>query len=114
MRKAILYGPKDLRIEETTLDTSRLKPDEIWVQTEITAFKIGTDRGNYEGAEMVPAAPPYPRGVGDGILGIVRGRGGRVSRFGLGAGVFARKPHQSDYTANENEEIIRIPASISP
>ena len=114
MRKAILYGPKDLRIEESTLDTSRLKPDEIWVETEITAFKIGTDRGNYEGAEMVPTAPSYPRWVGDSNLGTVRGRGERVSRFALGDRVFSRKPHQSDYIANENEEIIRIPTSISP
>ena len=60
MRQAILHGPKDLRIEEISLDTHHLNPDEIWVQTEITAFKIGTDRGNYEGAEPVPTAPPYP------------------------------------------------------
>jgi threonine dehydrogenase-like Zn-dependent dehydrogenase len=114
MKQATLYGPKDLRIEEVSLDTRHLKPNEIWVQTEITAFKIGTDRGNYEGAEAVPTAPPYPRWVGDSNLGIVRGRGERVSRFSLGDRVFSRKPHQSDYIADENEEIIKIPADIAP
>jgi len=114
MWKATLYGPQDLRIEEAPLDTSRLKPNEIWVQTEITAFKIGTDRGNYEGAEMVPSAPSYPRWVGDSNLGIVRARGENVSRFAPGDRVFARKPHQSDYIAHENEEVIKIPSKVSP
>lgn len=114
MWKATLYGPQDLRIEEAPLDTSRLKPNEIWVQTEITAFKIGTDRGNYEGAERVPSAPSYPRWVGDSNLGIVRARGERVSRFAPGDRVFARKPHQSDYITHENDEVIKIPSSVSP
>ena len=53
MKIAILHGPRDLRIEEQPLDTRRLKPNEIWVETRISALKIGTDRGNYEGAERV-------------------------------------------------------------
>ena len=48
MKKAILHGPRDLRIEEHPLDTSALGADEIWVETQISAFKIGTDRGNFE------------------------------------------------------------------
>ena len=56
MKIAILYGPRDLRIEDQPLDTSHLQPDEIWVETRISALKIGTDRGNYEGAERVPGA----------------------------------------------------------
>lgn len=63
MKIAILHGPRDLRIEDQVLDTSQLQPDEIWVKTRISAFKIGTDRGNYEGAEQVPGAPGYPRWV---------------------------------------------------
>ncbi len=51
MKIPILHGPRDLRIEEQPLDTDNLKPNEIWIETEITALKIGTDRGNYEGAE---------------------------------------------------------------
>ena len=76
-KKAILHGPGDLRIEEDTLDTDNLAPDEVWVQTTVSALKIGTDRGNYEGAEQVPGAPDYPRGVGDSNFGIVRGVGER-------------------------------------
>ena len=47
MKKAILHGPRDLRIEEHPLDTSVLGADEVWVETQISAFKIGTDRGNF-------------------------------------------------------------------
>ena len=56
MKIAILHGPRDLRIDEQALEGDRLKPNEIWVETEISALKIGTDRGNYEGAERVPGA----------------------------------------------------------
>jgi len=66
MKIAILHGPRDLSIEEQSLDTSHLQPDEIWVETRISALKIGTDRGNYEGA----GAPDYPRWMGDSNLGI--------------------------------------------
>ena len=44
MKKAILHGPRDLRIEEHPLDTSALGADDVWVETQISAFKIGTDR----------------------------------------------------------------------
>ena len=61
MKIAVLHGPRDLRIEDLHLDTDKLKPRDIWVETEIAGFKIGTDRGNCEGAEQVPDAPvPSP------------------------------------------------------
>ena len=43
MKIAILYGPRDLRIEEQPLDTDNLKPDEIWVET---SFGNATPRLN--------------------------------------------------------------------
>ena len=69
MKIAILHGPRNLRIEEHPLDTENLAPDQIWVETEITALKIGTDRGNYEGAEQVPGAPDFPAGLAIAIWG---------------------------------------------
>ena len=71
MKQAILRGPHDLVIEERELDSDHLGPREIWVRTEISGLKIGTDRGNYEGAKSMPGAPnEYPRGVGDSSVGI--------------------------------------------
>ena len=108
MKIAMLNGPRDLQIEEHALDTSHLKPHQIWVRTRISALKIGTDRGNYEGAENVPGAPDYPRWVGDSNLGIIEGVGEAVSRFSVGDRVISRYPHQSEYVAHEDEVIVKV------
>ena len=113
MKQAILHGPRDLSLEEFSLDTDQLGPDEIWVEVKISALKIGTDRENYEGAENVPGAPDYPRWVGDSSLGVVRAAGKNVTRFSPGDRVFARKSHQSDYIAPESEAIVKIPDSVA-
>ena len=112
MKIAILHGPRDLRIEEQSLDTDDLASDQIWVETEISALKIGTDRGNYEGAENVPGAPDYPRWVGDSNLGKVCGIGSAVTRFAVGDRVVSRYHHQSEYVASESESIVRVPEGV--
>lgn len=108
-KKAVLYGPGDLRIEEDTLDTDNLAPDEVWVQTTVSALKIGTDRGNYEGAERVPGAPDYPRGVGDSNLGIVRGVGSAVRHLAVGDRVVSGAWHQSMYIQQAGEDPAKVP-----
>lgn len=113
MKIAILHGPRDLRVEEQPLDTSNLGPDQIWVETRISALKIGTDRGNYEGAEQVPGAPGYPRWVGDSNLGIVRGVGGAVTRVQVGDRIVTRQPHQSEYITDEAASLVRVPAGVA-
>ncbi len=112
MKIAVLRGPRDLRIEEQPLDTENLKPDEVWVETEITAFKIGTDRGNYEGAEQVPGAPDFPRRVGDSNLGVVRGVGSGVTRFKVGDRVVSRASHQSEYVSSVAKPIVKAPDGV--
>ena len=112
MKIAVLRGPRDLHIEERELNTSDLAPDEIWVETEITALKIGTDRGNYEGAEQVPGAPGYPRWVGDSNVGTVRGIGAGVTGFQVGDRVVSRYHHQSAFVGRESESIVKVPESV--
>ena len=114
MKIAILHGPRDLRVEEQTLDTDNLQPDELWIETEITALKIGTDRGNYEGAERVPGAPDYPRWVGDSNLGIVRDVGSAVTRFQVGDRVVTRQFHQSETIIPQSASIVKVPDGIHP
>ena len=114
MKIAILHGPRDLRIEDQPLDTVNLEPDQFWVETEISAFKIGTDRGNYEGAEQVPGAPDFPRWVGDSNFGVVRGIGSGVTRFQVGDRVVSRYHHQSEYVARESECIVKVPEGVDP
>jgi len=112
LKIAILHGPRDLRIEEQPFDTQNLEPDQIWVETKISALKIGTDRGNYEGAEQVPGAPSYPRWVGDSNFGVVRGVGNAVTRFKIGNRVVGNLPHQSEYVARESGAIVKVPDGV--
>lgn len=112
MKIAMLRGPRDLHIEEHELDTRQLDPDEIWIKTEISALKIGTDRGNYEGSERVPGAPDYPRGVGDSNLGIVQGVGDAVKRFQVGDRVVTQQFHQSEYIIRDVPNIVRVPNGV--
>ena len=113
MKIAVLHGPRDLRIEEQPLDTD-LGPTQIHVETEISALKIGTDRGNYEGAERVPGAPDYPRWVGDSNLGVVRAAGSEVTRIQVGDRVVTRAPHQSEYVVDEDASVVRVPEGVDP
>ncbi len=112
MKIAILYGPRDLRIEEKFIDTDNLEDDQIWVETLLTAFKTGTDRGNYEGAESVPGAPNFPRWVGDSNLGVVRGVGRSVKKFKVGDRIVSRYPHQSEYVARQSECLVLVPNEV--
>ncbi len=114
MKLAMLHGPRDLRIEDhESPDPSRLEPDQVWVQTEISALKIGTDRGNYEGAEDVPGAPVYPRPVGDSNLGVVGAVGSEVTRFQVGDRVVSRMWHQSEYVVAETAwALVKVPPSV--
>jgi threonine dehydrogenase-like Zn-dependent dehydrogenase len=111
MQIAILHGPRDLRLEEQDLDIS-LSPTDVHVETEISALKIGTDRGNYEGAENVPGAPDYPRWVGDSNLGVVRAVGSQVRRIQVGDRVVTRAPHQSEYVVEESASVVRVPDGV--
>jgi threonine dehydrogenase-like Zn-dependent dehydrogenase len=113
MKIAMLRGPRDLRIEEQPLDISSLGPHEIWVETRISALKIGTDRGNYEGAERVPGAPDYPRWVGDSNLGIVCGVGSAVTRVQVGDRIVTRQPHQSEYVTADDASMVKVPANVA-
>ena len=113
MKAAILHGPRDLQIVDQPLETDHLKSDEIWVKTEITGFKIGTDRGNYEGAVNVPEAPGYPRGVGDSNVGTVQGVGSAVTHLKVGDRVASREQHQSEWVSNDaNQNIVKVPDGV--
>ena len=112
IEKAMLYGPRDLRIEDDVLDMGNLGPHDVWVQTKITALKIGTDRGNYEGAEPVPGSPEYPRPVGDSNLGIVRGIGAQITDLSPGDRVFSRYWHQSAYVV-DRANLVKVPDGVA-
>ena len=73
--------------------------------TIVSALKIGTDRGNFqgpeEGADHFPGAPEYPRYVGDSNCALIKAVGSEVKHFKVGERIVTRWPHQSDYVFNE-------------
>lgn len=113
-KQAILHGPRDLHIEDIELDTNKLEPHEVWVKTEISAFKIGTDRGNYEGAGYGLNEATYPRAVGDSSVGVIQGVGSDVTRFKIGDRVADRHPHASAHIYDERQHIVKVPDGVNP
>lgn len=113
MKQAVLYGAGDLRIEELPLEAEALQPDQIYVETEVSALSTGTDLGNYLGdSTYVPAAPKYPRPVGYSNVGVIRRVGANVTSFRPAQRVFSFKPHQSAYVARQDDWLIPIPEHV--
>ena len=112
-KHAVLHGPRNLSLEEVELDTANLGPHDVWVETEISALKIGTDRGNYEGAEYGLQAAKYPRNVGDSSVGIVRGVGSEVTRFAVGDRVADRHGHSSAHIFDTRGHIAKVPDGVN-
>lgn len=114
MKQAILYGAGDLRIEEHPLEIHSLAPEEVYVETEVSALSTGTDLGNYLGdSTYVPGAPAYPRAVGYSNVGRIQKVGASVRKVKVGQRVFSLKSHQSAYVAREDELLVPIPDGIS-
>jgi threonine dehydrogenase-like Zn-dependent dehydrogenase len=115
VRQAILYGAGDLRMEDRPLGPEHLQPDQVYVQTEVTALSTGTDLGNYLGNSTdIPGAPDYPRPVGYSNVGIVRATGAEAGGLRVGQRVFSLKAHQSAYIAQASELLVPVPDGISP
>ena len=105
MRYAWLKGPQDITVESRPLNTEGLGPHDVCAHTIISALKIGTDRGNFqgpdEGADHFPGAPEYPRYVGDSNCAVITAVGSEVKHFQVGERIVTRWPHQSDYIFDE-------------
>jgi threonine dehydrogenase-like Zn-dependent dehydrogenase len=108
IRKAILYGARDLRFVDEPASQD-LGSHQILVRTLVTALSTGTDLANYDGrSEELPNAPPYPRAVGYSSVGVVAQLGAGVTRFAVGDRVFSTRPHCSGYVAEESDLLVKI------
>lgn len=114
MRQAILYGAGDLRLEERLMDLEALQPDQIYVETEVTALSTGTDLANYVGdSTYVTGAPEYLRPVGYSNVGRVARVGASVMKGHVGQRIFSTKPHLSAYIAHQDDLLIEVPEAVS-
>jgi threonine dehydrogenase-like Zn-dependent dehydrogenase len=110
----MLYGAGDLRFEERRLDPDHLEPDQLYVETEVSALSTGTDLGNYLGHSTdIPGAPDYPRTVGYSNVGVIRAIGRDVANLHVGQRIFSLKPHQSAYIAHSSELLAPVPDGVS-
>lgn len=108
IRKAILYGARDLRLVDEPLP-EELGSHQVFVRTQVTALSTGTDLANYDGrSEELPNAPPYPRAVGYSNVGVVAQLGSGVTRFAVGDRVFSMRPHCSGYVTEESDLLVKI------
>jgi len=108
IRKAILYGARDLRFVDEPAP-EELGPHQVLVRTRVTALSTGTDLANYDGrSEELPGAPSYPRAVGYSNVGVVDKVGASVTRLAVGDRVFSTRPHCSGYLAEESDLLVKI------
>jgi threonine dehydrogenase-like Zn-dependent dehydrogenase len=114
IRKAVLYGAGDLRLDEERIEAERLTVGQILVRTEMTAFSTGTDLGNYDGRSTeVPGAPGYPRTVGYSNVGKVVAMGpATASGLCVGQRVFSMKPHCSAFVAGSQDLLVPVPDGV--
>ena len=114
MNQAILYGARDLRIEDSALDCENLQPDQIYAETLVSALSTGTDLGNYLGdSTYVPGAPDYPRRIGYSNVAVVGRVGTVVSEPKVGQRVFSTQPHLSSYVARQSDILVPVPEAVS-
>ena len=121
MKIAILPRPMELVIEDQAPRHREPRtPHDVYVETELTAFKLGTDRGNYEGEPPIPGAGnSFPRGVGDSTVGVVCGVGSEVTRFEIGDRVVSQSGHRSAHVTREDDygptgNMVKAPDGVGP
>src|ERR1051325_9336483 len=113
IRRAVLQGKGDLRIEAYYLNED-LAPDQVLVETQISALSTGTDLGNYLGdSTYVPGAPDYPRPLGYSNVGIVTQIAPDVRHSAVGQRVFSMKPHVSAFVAGAQDMLVAVPDGVS-
>jgi threonine dehydrogenase-like Zn-dependent dehydrogenase len=113
IKKAILYGAGDLRLDEELFDVSSLQDHEVLVRTLTTGFSTGTDLANYQGRSTdVPGAPDYPRPVGYSNVGVVDTVGKSVTTLRPGDRVFSIKAHRSAFVALDTDLLILLAAAV--
>jgi 2-desacetyl-2-hydroxyethyl bacteriochlorophyllide A dehydrogenase len=122
MDRTSLYftGPREVDLEPTTVDPT---PDEVVVETRVSAVSAGTELLIYR--DEVPADVPadetldalegdltYPVRYGYAAVGEVAETGGRVDDDWLGRSVFGFNPHESRFAARP-ESLLSVPEGVT-
>ncbi|MEZ4679858.1 MAG: zinc-binding alcohol dehydrogenase [Caldilineaceae bacterium] len=114
MQKLMLYGARDLRLEEVPLPTT-LSPTQVRLQTQITGVSTGTERTLYtcenpHWSEMIRGPLPYDMGYNN--IGVITEVGTQVTRFQVGDQVYSIAPHTTEELFDEEGMIAKVPAGV--
>ena len=113
----VFPGPRQVELEEVTVDLGDLGPHEVVVQARRSVISPGTELAHYRGDSLVglslPAQrPSQPFHPGYAMAGTVIAAG-RESSFPLGTSVLSHTPHQSLVRFDPRQYVcLPLPAGI--
>ncbi len=114
MRKLMLYGARDLRLEEVPLSAT-LSPTQVRLKTQITGVSTGTERTLYtyenpHWSEMIRGPLPYDMGYNN--IGVLTEVGAQVTRFQVGDRVYSIAPHTTEDIFEQDGMIAKVPDGV--
>ena len=114
MKKFMLYGARDLRLEEFHLSTT-LSPTQVRLKTQITGVSTGTERALYtcenpHWSETIRGPLPYAMGYNN--VGVITEVGAQVTRFKLGDRVYSIAPHTAEDIFEQEGVIAKVPDGV--
>ncbi|MFN8488054.1 MAG: zinc-binding alcohol dehydrogenase [Caldilineaceae bacterium] len=115
MKKLMLYGAHDLRLEEIPLPPT-LGPTQVRFKTLITGVSTGTERTLYtytdpHWSEVIRGPLPYDMGYNN--IGVVTEVGSQVTRFKPGDRVYSIAPHTTEDIFEEEGVIAKVPDGVA-
>ena len=115
MQKLMLYGARDLRLEEVPLATT-LSPTQVRLKTLITGVSTGTERTLYtyenpHWSEVIRGPLPYDMGYNN--IGVITEVGSQVSRFQVGDQVYSIAPHTTEDIFEQDGVIAKLPTGVT-
>ncbi len=115
MKKLMLYGARDLRLEEIPLPDT-LGPTQVRLKTQITGVSTGTERTLYtyenpHWSEVIRGPLPYDMGYNN--IATVTEIGAQVSRFQVGDRVYSIAPHTTEDIFEQDGMIAKVPDGVT-
>ena len=124
MQRLTLYFDSPGQVRVCPEDISPPKPEQVLVQTLLSAISPGTEMLLYRGQipsnipldaniAVYQSQPTYPSKYGYSLVGRVTGIGKSVDPTWIGRTVFSFHPHESHFVANP-EELLPVPSDVTP
>ena len=124
MQRLALYFDSPRQVRVCKEDIPPLKPEQLLVQTLLSAISPGTEmllyRGQVPGNMLLDtniaafqSQPSYPTKYGYSLIGRVTGIGKSIDPAWMGRIVFSFHPHESHFVADA-EELLPVPVDVTP